>query len=89
MKVLLGVLAILPLPLFGQAQPPVDQKAIEAAIKKGVDYLKTAVSPVIDTTIHFETDEIPHWTFVHAGVSEDESQFQGPPEGAPRLGVPR
>jgi hypothetical protein len=76
MTLVLGLLAILPLPLVGQAQTPIDQKAIEAAIKKGVDYLKTAVPPVVNGLVHFESDEILLWTFVHAGVSEDDARFR-------------
>jgi hypothetical protein len=74
-----GVLAILPLPLFGQAQAPVpspvDQKRVEAAIQKGAAFLKTAVSPSVPWIIE-GNEELLLWSFVHAGVPEDDPRFQ-------------
>jgi hypothetical protein len=55
--------------------PPVEQRMVEDAIKKGVAYLKTAVSPANEPVL-LDTDEILLWTFVQAGVPEDEARFQ-------------
>lgn len=60
-----------------QAHPKVDQRRVDAAIKKGVEFLKTAT---LKTTKHgnrdIRWDELVLWTFVHAGVPETDPAFE-------------
>jgi hypothetical protein len=61
-----------------QAKPQdksVDQAKIDAAIRKGIDYLKKATSPVAWEAMG-NSDELILWTFVHAGVPESDPVFQ-------------
>ncbi len=53
-----------------------EQKAIDAAVEKGIAWLKTAGAPkkVDDPTMGSE--ELILWTFVHAGVPETDPRFQ-------------
>ena len=55
--------------------PPVDEAQVDAAIKKGVAYLRTAPSPAAHAGIK-DSDELILWTFVHAGVRESDPDFQ-------------
>lgn len=57
------------------ASPPVDEAQIDAAIKKGVTFLRTAPSPAAHAGIK-DSDELILWTFVHAGVRESDPDFQ-------------
>ncbi|MBI3858111.1 MAG: hypothetical protein HY293_20715 [Planctomycetes bacterium] len=57
------------------AAPPVDEAAVDAAIKKGVACLRTAPSPGAHAGIK-DSDELILWTFVHAGVRESDPDFQ-------------
>jgi hypothetical protein len=55
--------------------PPVDEAQVDAAIKKGVAYLRGAPSPGAHAGIK-DSDELILWTFVHAGVRESDPDFQ-------------
>lgn len=55
--------------------PPVDEGQIDAAIKKGIAYLRTAPSPGAHAGIK-DSDELILWTYVHAGVRESDPDFQ-------------
>ena len=63
-----------------QAHPKVDQKKVDAAIAKGVEYLKANLPaylqrfPKQGTTVQWT--ELVLWTFVHAGVPESDPDFQ-------------
>jgi hypothetical protein len=61
--------------------PAVDQKNIDAAVARGVEWLKTAGSPAFaretDGWHVPDSDELVLWTFVHAGVSESDPKFRG------------
>jgi hypothetical protein len=64
----------------GAAAPPppgslVDASKVDQAIKKGVEFLKTAPSAGAHRGIQ-NSDELLLFTFVHAGVSETEPRFQ-------------
>src|SRR2546428_2312872 len=54
---------------------PVDEAKVDAAIKSGIAYLRTAPSPPSHSGIK-DSDELILWTFVHAGVGEADPDFQ-------------
>jgi hypothetical protein len=58
----------------------VDQKAIDAAVAKGVEWLKKAGSPSFanpEDGWHVpDSDELILWTFTHAGVPESDARFK-------------
>src|SRR5437763_15153064 len=54
----------------------VDQTRVDAAVKKGVAYLKTAKTPGVAFCKIDDTFELVLLTFVHAGVAESEPRFQ-------------
>jgi len=58
-----------------QAAPPVDEAQVDAAIKKGVAYLRTAPSPGAHAGIK-DSDELIVWTYVHAGLRDSDPDFQ-------------
>ncbi len=76
MKQLSAALALLLILAAGSPAAAQDQKAIDAAIDRGIAYLKTAGSPkkVDDPTMG--SDELILWTFVKAGVSPSDGRFQ-------------
>jgi len=65
----------------GQGGPPaVSQSAIDQAIKKGIEYLKSQnaahMKPFTHVERHMSHCELVLWTYVHAGVSEADPAFQ-------------
>jgi hypothetical protein len=52
-----------------------DQKRIDEAIRKGVEYLKTAESSPWDAHI-INSDELILLTFIHGGLPEKDAKFQ-------------
>lgn len=57
----------------------VDQKAVDEAIKKGVDYLKKKLPDLKPFKIaerDYTYDPLVLWTFIHAGVPESDKTFQ-------------
>jgi hypothetical protein len=57
----------------------VDEARVEAAIQKGVAYLKSqadALGEFDGSAGKFPYDEIVLWTFIHAGVAETDPSFQ-------------
>jgi hypothetical protein len=54
----------------------VDQKRIEVAIQKGVEYLKTAKTPGVTFAKIDDSFELVLLTMVHAGVSPSDPKFQ-------------
>ena len=76
MRVLIGITAVLAAGLFArEAQAQVDQKRIDDAIHRGVEYLKGAESSGWDQHIN-NCDELVLLTFIHAGVPEKDAKFQ-------------
>src|SRR5262245_51981576 len=67
-------------PAWGQGQDatpdPVLQAKIDDAIRKGVDYLKTAESIVAWQEFGGNSDELLLWTLVHADVPTRDPVFQ-------------
>ncbi|HEX7899830.1 MAG TPA: FecR domain-containing protein [Planctomycetota bacterium] len=61
---------------FAFAQAGVDQIRVAEAIRKGVEYLRTADSPPGPYGVK-SSDELILLTFIHAGVPEGDPQFQG------------
>lgn len=57
-----------------QAQS-VDEAKVDQAIKKGVEFLKTAKSPDFHGGYR-NSDVLILWTFIHAGVPQDDSKFK-------------
>jgi hypothetical protein len=55
--------------------PGVDEVKVDAAIKKGIAWLRTAPSPASHAGIK-DSDELILWTYVHAGVPENDPDFQ-------------
>jgi hypothetical protein len=55
--------------------PAVDESKVDAAIKKGIAYLRTAPSPGAHAGIK-DSDELILWTYVHSGIGEDDPDFQ-------------
>jgi len=53
--------------------PPVDAQRVDAAIQKGIAWLRTAAP----ANSHVgNSDELILWTFVHAGIAESDPKFQ-------------
>ncbi|HEX7897585.1 MAG TPA: hypothetical protein VF950_07475 [Planctomycetota bacterium] len=69
-----AILGVLGMALAAQAQG-LDQKRIDEAINKGVQYLKTADSPGWDAHIS-NADELVLLTLIHAGVPENDPKLQ-------------
>ncbi len=69
--VLAGALA-----LEAQDARKLDQARIDAAIAKGITYLKTAESTGYPDRQIADCDELILWTFVHAGVPESDERFR-------------
>lgn len=60
-----------------QAHPKVDQAKVDAAIRKGIAYLKTRMGGLPQGhDPEMRSDELVLWTFVHAGVPETDPDFQ-------------
>jgi len=53
----------------------VDEAKVDQAIKKGVEFLKTAKSPDFHNGYH-NSDVLILWTFIHAGVPQDDPKFK-------------
>ena len=79
-------LLFLALPLCAQdpkgpppGRPKVDQARVDAAIRKGIEFLRTHQASVGAHRIGgraFPYDELVLWTFIHAGVPESDPMFQ-------------
>ena len=54
----------------------VEQPRIDAAVRKGVSFLKTAKTPAVSFAKIDDTFEIVMLTFVHAGVPETDEKYQ-------------
>jgi ferric-dicitrate binding protein FerR (iron transport regulator) len=57
--------------------PPVaglDAARVDAAVRKAVQYLKTAESPAMNGSP--DSDELLLWTFIHAGVDPYDARYQ-------------
>ncbi len=63
------------LPLLGQ-DGKVDQTRVDAAVRKGVTFLKTAKTPGFSYGKIDDTFELVLLTFVHAGVPESDEKMQ-------------
>jgi hypothetical protein len=71
-----AIVLALGFPLEAQDAKKPDQARIDAAIAKGITYLKTAESSGYPDRQIADGDELILWTFVHAGVSETDARFQ-------------
>jgi len=58
------------------AHPGVDDSKVEAAIQKGIQYLRGAGSPGHKHSGATHSDELKLWTFIHAGVPETDPKFR-------------
>src|SRR5262245_30882043 len=69
--------ALLSLALSSAAlgQPVVDEAKVDQAIKKGVEFLRTAKSPDFHNA-YKNSDVLILWTFIHAGVPQDDPKFK-------------
>ncbi len=54
--------------------PGVDEIKVDAAIRKGVEFLRTAKSPDFHNG-YKNSDVLILWTFIHAGVAHDDPKF--------------
>ncbi len=54
----------------------VDQNRIDSAVRKGVEFLKSAPTPGFSYGKIDDTYELVLLTFVHAGVPESDPKFQ-------------
>ena len=54
--------------------PMVDETKVDAAIKKGIEFLRTAKSPDFSNAYH-NSDVLILWTFIHAGVPQEDPKF--------------
>jgi hypothetical protein len=61
--------------LSTQGEPGVDQRKIDQAIAKGIEFLKPADIPAIEGRADLLSEELVLWTFVHAGVPYDDPRF--------------
>ncbi len=71
----LGALVLTLAPASAQQQQGVDQKRIDEAIRKGVEYLRTAESSPWDQHIP-NSDELILLTLIHADVPEKDAKVQ-------------
>jgi hypothetical protein len=62
--------------LLPQAEAGVDQKKVDDAIARGIEFLKPATIPAIEGRADLLSEELVLWTFVHAGVPYDDPRFQ-------------
>ncbi len=62
--------------LLGTAARAQDQSKIDQAIRKGVEYLKTAGSPGHEHSGATHSDELILWTFIHADVPPSNPKFK-------------
>ena len=67
--------AFLALTLALAAAQNVDEAKVDQAIKKGVEFLKTAKSPDFNKAYR-NSDVLVLWTFIHAGVAHDDPKFK-------------
>jgi len=68
--------AVLTFALAAAAQAQtVDETKVDLAIKKGVEFLRTAKSPNTHAAAR-NSDELILWTFIHAGVPHDDPKFK-------------
>src|ERR1051326_4999375 len=58
------------------AAAQVDQKRVDDAVRKGVEFLKTAKTPAVGFAKIDDTFELVLWTMVHAGVPQTDPKFQ-------------
>jgi len=72
MKAILGLLAMASA-AFPQAA---DDAKVDAAIKKGIEFLRTAPSPDYMKFGYKNSDVLILWTFIHAGVAHDDPKFK-------------
>lgn len=74
-------LALLLAPAAAQEKkdpPPVagvDEIAVDRAIKKGIEFLRTAKSPDFHNAYR-NSDVLILWTFIHAGIPEEDPKFK-------------
>lgn len=72
MKVLLALVA-----MASAASPQAaDDAKSDAAIKKGIEFLRTAKSPDFLKFGYKNSDVLILWTFIHAGVPHDDPKFK-------------
>jgi len=62
--------------LLAAAPAQIDQKKVDIAVQKGVEYLKTAKTPGFSYAKIDDSFEIVLLTMVHAGVSQNDPKFQ-------------
>ena len=67
--------ALLLLALAAASPQAVDEAKVEQAIKKGVEFLKNAKSPDFHNGYR-NSDVLILWTFIHAGVPQDDPKFK-------------
>jgi hypothetical protein len=72
------VVLLLPLSTgaWPQAEPGVDQKRVDEAIAKGIEFLKPADVPAIEERPDLLSEELILWTFLHAGVPLDDPRLK-------------
>src|SRR5437763_1078903 len=61
---------------WAQDDAAVDQKRVNEAIARAIQFLKPAELPAIEARPDLPTDELVLWTFLHAGVPADDARFQ-------------
>jgi hypothetical protein len=73
---IVGMLLLFSTGAWPQAEPGVDQKKVDEAIARGVEFLKAADVRPLDDRTDLLPDELVLWTFLHAGVPYDDPRFQ-------------
>src|SRR5262245_16093277 len=71
-----GLLLLLSSGAWPQAEPGVDQKKVDEAIARGIEFLKPAPLPSIEVKPDFHFEELVLWTYIQAGVPYDDPRFQ-------------
>jgi len=72
MKAILALLAM----ASAVAPQAADEAKVDAAIKKGIEFLRTAKSPDFMKFGYKNSDVLILWTFIHAGVAHDDPKFK-------------
>jgi len=71
-----AALAALVLAALTQGAPAVDQTRVDGAVRKGLDYLKTAKTPGFEYAKIADTYELVLLTFVHGGVPDNDEKYR-------------
>ena len=59
-----------------KGHPGVDQTKVDAAVSKGINWLRGQTGPAHDKGAPGHSNELLLYTFIHAGVPESDARFK-------------